>query len=413
MDGFTKEHEKAYQLSQKATTLAATQDVIDQLRKAREAVLNDPTSAQIILTKLQAPVKGSFDTMIGSLKTTRGAHNGMQKALDKLFRDKPPLPSTEIDALSSPTSHALVNRAIHLHLLREGLFDVASSFQEEADKRASLQAARSQRDGEAMRIENSRHEQQLPENIIEQFQTMHHILRELKVNRNLSPAMEWAATNAEELQSRGSNLSFELCRLQYVRLLLERQENGSLSFDSLMQAVQYARTAFQPFEAYYSHEIQELMGAMAYASNIVDSPYYNRLSTSSAWDDVALSFTREFCALLELSAESPLYLATTAGAIALPPILKLQEIQKNKNAEWTTQNELGVETPLPPTFQYHSVFVCPVSKEMATDDNPAMIMPCGHAVLQESLLRLAKGTRFKCYYCSVESSPKDATRIIL
>lgn len=409
MDAALKEHQKAWQ--RKSQTIEATQNVIDQLRKAREAVVSDPSSAQITLAKLQAPVKASFDAMVASLKTTRGGHNNYGKALDKLFREKP-LPTPDLDALSSKTT--LINRTIYLHLLREGQFEVAACFQSEATRRNELQRHRQQQQGLDVTTDDPLAlDQGLPEDMLGKFKSMHHILQELKVNKNLEPAMDWARANSHELQSRGSNLSFDLCRLQYVRLLLESQENGSLSLDSLMHAYQYARTAFQPFEAHYSHEIQELIGAMAYGSNIVDSPYYTKLSTASAWDDVALSFTREFCALLELSADSPLYIATTAGAIALPPILKLQEIQKKKRAEWTSQGELGVETPLPSTFQFHSVFVCPVSKEQSTDQNPPMMMPCGHVICQESLIRLAKGTKFKCPYCPNESAPKDATRIIL
>ncbi|KAK5942427.1 hypothetical protein PMZ80_004991 [Knufia obscura] len=411
MEAVEREHEKIWASSRKTKTIDATQNIIDQLRRARDSIQNDPASAQITLAKLQAPVKASFDDMTGSLKTTRGGQNNYQKALDKLFRDKPS-PSGEIDALSEQST--LVNRAIYLHLLREGLFGVAASLQDEAMQRVGQQRNRQQANGLDVSTDHPLGlDQGLPEDMLHKFQAMHHILDELRSNHNLQPAMDWAETNNEELQARGSNLGFELCRLQYARLLLDGCQNGVLSMDSMMHTLQYAHTAFQPFQRQYSHEIQELMGAMAYFSNLDQSPYHARLNTTSAWDDVALSFTREFCALLELSADSPLYLATTAGAIALPPILKVQAIMKTKKAEWTSQGELGVETPLPPTYQYHSIFVCPVSKEQSTDQNPPMMMPCGHVVCQDSLTRLSKGSRFKCPYCPTESSPSQATRIIL
>ena len=31
--------------------------------------------------------------------------------------------------------------------------------------------------------------------------------------------------------------------------------------------------------------------------------------------------------------------------------------------QWTSANELPVEIPLPAAYQFHSIFVCPVSKE--------------------------------------------------
>ena len=170
-----------------------------------------------------------------------------------------------------------------------------------------------------------------------------------------------------------------------------------------MRALDYAKREFQNFRGRYSHEIQQLMGAMAFSSNLEDSPYRNIFNNTTAWDEVATSFTREFCSLLKLSADSPLYIAATAGAIALPTLQKLQTIMQQKRTEWTTENELPVEIPLPPAYQFHSIFVCPVSKEQTTDRNPPMMMPCGHVVAEESLERLSKGTRFKCPYCLARS----------
>jgi len=178
-------------------------------------------------------------------------------------------------------------------------------------------------------------------------------------------------------------------------------------------ALDYARANFPPFQTQYLREIQQLVTALAYASNLSESPYGRTFRTDTAWDEVSSSFTREFCSLLGLSAESPLYIAATAGAIALPTLLKLATIVKEKRTEWTTQNELPVEIALPRSMIYHAIFVCPVSKEQTTENNPPMMMPCGHVVAKESLAKLSKGGRFKCPYCPSESQPKDARQIIL
>ncbi len=414
MESVQKEHEKIWRSSRLSKTLDQTQDIIDALQSARNAIANEPTSAQITLAKLQNPVKSSFENINTSLKEIYGGHNKYTRVLDKLFKDKP-LPSNEIDALSPHTT--LVNRAIYLHLLREGLFDVAATFHSEAsakNKERELNAAEKfafgEEYGHPLGVDRT-----LSEDMQEQFTSMYHILSELREHRNLEPAILWAREHAHELEVRGSNLEFELCRLQYVSLFLgeDTDDMNDFAVSGQMTALEYAQREFQNFRGRYLYEIQQLMGAMAFSSNLEDSPYCSIFNNTTAWDEVATSFTREFCSLLKLSADSPLYIAATAGAIALPTLQKLQTIVQQKRTEWTTENELPVEIPLPPAYQFHSIFVCPVSKEQTTDQNPPMMMPCGHVIAQESLQRLSKGTRFKCPYCPGESHPRDARKVVL
>ena len=79
----------------------------------------------------------------------------------------------------------------------------------------------------------------------------------------------------------------------------------------------------------------------------------------------------------------------------------------------TTRRYPKVEIPLPPSYLFHSIFVCPVSKEQTTDENPPMMMPCGHVIANDSLQRLSKGGKFKCPYCPSESHARDARKVIL
>lgn len=300
-----------------------------------------------------------------------------------------------------------------MHLLREGQFDVASTFLEEAHDHPPQPTPTPGTpnpyigdEGEFTSVKS--------QELQVKFSNMYKILHELRA-QNLLPAIEWARENSFELEKRGSNLEFELCRLQYVWLFLGPSING-LPDDhknGVSGAIAYARDNFGRFQARFLRDIQQLSAAIIYHPNLQTSPYRRIFETQAQWDEVAGSFTREFCSLLGLSAESPLYIAATAGAIALPTLLKLASIMKEKRTEWTTQDELPVEIPLPQSMMYHAIFVCPVSKEQSTDTNPPMMMPCGHVVAKESLQRLSKGQRFKCPYCPGESWPKDAKQILL
>ena len=315
---------------------------------------------------------------------------------------------TEYDAMENHTS--LINRAIAMHLLREGQFDVASTFlRESTDHPHQLTANSSStsRDpgaGAASPLN--------PDDLQDSFSNMYTILYALK-ERDLMPAITWAHKNSVELELRGSNLEFELTRLQFVWLFKGMGANGASDSEGREAALAYARQAFGRFQGRHLKEIQQLSCAMIYASNIAHSPYHLIFETDAAFDEVSTSFTREFCSLLGLSAESPLYVAATAGAIALPQLIKYTTHAKAKKTEWTTENELAFATPLPRSMVYHPIFVCPVSKEHTTDANPPMMLTCGHVVCKDSLTRLTKGGRFKCPYCPSEGQHRDAREIIL
>lgn len=80
------------------------------------------------------------------------------------------------------------------------------------------------------------------------------------------------------------------------------------------------------------------------------------------------------------------------GTTALPKILKVSSLIKDKGIEWTTQNELPIEINIPDHVKFHSVFSCPVLKEPSSPCNPPMMLPCGHVISKEALSRLSKGT---------------------
>ena len=259
------------------------------------------------------------------------------------FKDKP-LPASEYDALSS---HApLINRAIAMHLLREGQFSVDCTFIQEA----AMEPTRDLMDvestfGQHSSDNNAGIDSLDSEALRKQFAEMHNVLEELR-KRNLIPAIEWARTNSQALETRGSNLDFELGKLQFIHLFFggSSPHDPNSVLEGQQKALDYARQEFATFQGRYLHEIQQLVGAMAFSSNLKDSPYRRIFCNDYAWDELGNTFMREFCSLLGLSADYPLHIAAPAGAIALPTLLKLQTIMEKKRTEWTTQHELPVRS---------------------------------------------------------------------
>lgn len=353
----------------------------------------------------------------------------------------------------------LINRAIAMHMLREGQFNVASTFIQEADamdqfqEQEPIQETRApepppqpsddtdmdadhsgaedgeEEDDDTIPNQDSRGAPEVgydggddepmsevrslqSKQLQEKFATMYQILKELR-NHNLLPAISWAHENSAELDARGSDLEFELCKRQYIYLILQ---SGTGEDQGPAVAMDYAQANFPRFADRHAKEIAQLASALVYQPNLAESPYAHLFAGGGAagFDEIASSFTREFCSLLGLSAESPLYVAATAGAISLPRLMMFVGVMTQARASWTTASELAFDTPLPRSMIYHSIFVCPVSKEQTTDRNPPMMLPCGHVLARDSLKNLVKShQRYKCPYCPVEGLLRDARQIIL
>ncbi|CAN8101163.1 unnamed protein product [Discula destructiva] len=437
--------------------VADVDSIINILQKARDDIADASSShtASLTLTRLQNPVREGFEAINHDLKGCDRLQKEFGKVLAKRFPARP-LP-TEHDAMAEHPD--LINRAITWHLLREGQFNVASTFINEAEQAGHLQDhvpahhGQPPHDGMDLDLEHDDDDEDdnrtIPNGDVtrdhgdtsyagasdsypvaevptleshqlqERFSTMYSVLSELK-QHNLLPAIQWAHQNTKELESRGSDLEFELCRRQYIYLIQHPQGRSGSSQRSgsqhgLAAAMAYAQLNFPRFAERHAKEIAQLASALVFTSNMADSPYASLFSLpDSNFDDITASFTREFCSLLGLSAESPLYVAATAGAISLPKLMKYVEQMTAARASWTTSQELAFETPLPRNMIYHSIFVCPVSKEQTTDKNPPMMLPCGHVLARDSLRNLVRSqSKYKCPYCPVEGLMREARQIIL
>ncbi|KAB5578595.1 CTLH/CRA C-terminal to lish motif domain-containing protein [Coniochaeta sp. 2T2.1] len=434
MDALLNELGSSGQAPRLTSAVDDVQKLIDELVAAREAVAANPATHTTSMTMvgLQNKVKQHFEAVNKDLANVSKALKKLGKAIDKALPPKP-LP-TEHDTMANHT--ALINRAIAMHYLREGDFEVAQTFIDETQNNPPLsptlpsgyhpqiptgdfdQPMSDADDDVSMSTTSTTQQPSVPplksKELQDKFSNMYRILQSLRAH-DLMPAINWARDNSEALEARGSNFEFELSKLQYIWLFKGPTINGLPDDErnGLRGALAYARENFARFQERHLTDIQQLASGLVYASNLAASPHGHVFTTDTAFSETASSFTREFCSLLGLSAESPLYIAATAGALALPRLLKYNSAAKAKGTTWNTADELPFETPLPKRMVYHSIFVCPVSKEQTTEANPPMMIPCGHVLARETLKKLCKGTRFKCPYCPQDGVMKDARQIIL
>mmetsp|Transcript_30729 Transcript_30729/g.57260 ORF Transcript_30729/g.57260 Transcript_30729/m.57260 type:complete len:249 (+) Transcript_30729:753-1499(+) len=77
----------------------------------------------------------------------------------------------------------------------------------------------------------------------------------------------------------------------------------------------------------------------------------------------------------------------------------------------------AVSNATPPTSEhtFHSILTCPVSREMATPDNPPVLLQCGHVVLSTSMRALpsSRTGRFKCPTCYHEMRQDSCMSLFL
>jgi hypothetical protein len=115
---------------------------------------------------------------------------------------------------------------------------------------------------------------------------------------------------------------------------------------------------------------------------------------------------RYLCPILQ-AVDSPLLVTVAAGAVALPTYLKHAQLSMSTKLA-NPEVELGRE------FTFRSFFVCPVSREQATRDNPPMMLPCGHVLAKQSVLSMTKGLSsraWKCPTCPQEARENDCMQL--
>jgi len=310
---------------------------------------------------------------VGDTKESLSAVAKLGKMVDKAM---PPDLSKAVTPVKMDPS--LVTKAVLDHLLRTGKLDVARTLAEEAGE-------------------------ELDEEGIRPFAEMMAVSEALN-RKDLGPAREWAARNHDALERVGSDVSFGIVRMEFLQMVREGRA---------VDAVRHARGSFDKFVPSRLPEVQRLMGCLAFVGRLDKSPYASFFDEGE-WDGLLDRISADGSRILGLPRDLPLSVCVEAGVKALPSLLKFASVMQGRIGEWGSKTALPVEIDLGPERRYHSVFVCPVSREQASADNPPMMMQCGHVLCEHSLKKVSRGAaRFKCPYCPVEVSVHGSTRLHL
>ncbi|CAN0878881.1 Protein RMD5 homolog [Linum grandiflorum] len=347
-----------------------TQEVLDQVVQQIETAIQTIQSetgsdCKAVLVELKKKLQG-----ISHLGLVEGKENKeLSIALNKYAKllDRSFIPDILKAYRNIEFDTHILNQIVASHFYREGLFEIGDHF---------INSAKEQ-----------------PESALTTravFHEMYTILDALKA-RNLAPALSWVERNG----STGSNLKLKLHQLQFVEILQNRGRK---------EALDYARTNITPFAGSHFAEVQKTMACLLWAGKLDRSPYTELLSPTN-WTSVSSELVREFCCnIVGQSHESPLSVTVSAGIQTLPSLLKFVTVMAGTGAGTGTMKELPVPVELDSSMQFHSVFVCPVLKEQSSEENPPMLMSCGHVLCKQSIGKMSKNHTkgFKCPYCPTD-----------
>ncbi|ANZ73468.1 BA75_00207T0 [Komagataella pastoris] len=344
-------------------------DLLSYLKQKQEQLNQDTDDLKV--QDVQIKVKYWADQSLKHEKSLNTVIKKYQKSIDKVFnfdlsevyRHRIPLESTRC--------RQLVDRALIMHLLRIGDFEAANTI---------------------AKMDNI----QVPDQLLSKFHELEEISEDLTVHHRLDKAIAWANVNKYNLQRIGSDLQFNLHKLKFIDIY---KKNPSSPYP----AYEYAKMNFPHFGNTHLDVISKLMSSTIFTPNEPENPYLDSINlTSSPYQKLFTQLSRDFCSFVGLSSESPIFNTLQASYIAIPNFIKFNKISKMKNEklDWTSENELPFEVELPKSLQFHSIFICPVSKEETTPQNSPMALGCRHLISKDSLAKLKKrNSSIKCPYC--------------
>ncbi|XP_050364569.1 protein RMD5 homolog [Argentina anserina] len=382
----------AYDRVVKKQKLSASksQEVIHQVGREIEQALTQILSAQdssapVDQKSILAELKLKLSA-IGPVQLLEGSHKELNLNLSKYTKllERSLNPDISKAYRDVDFDYHIVNQLIANHFYRQGLFDVGDGMIEEAGE-PELAIVKSQ------------------------FSVMHQLLEAMKV-KNIEPALNWIRANREQLNHDGLNLELKLHTLQFVEII---------QYGNRGDALKYAQTQLTPFASPASPHKDEvlklmvkLMGCLLYPRRLENSPY-SEFTSPTHWEKAMEDLTGLFCSLLAQSYNSPLSMTMAVGFEGLPTLLKLANVMAAKKQEWQAMKQLPVPVELGKEFQFHSIFVCPVSRDQGSEENPPMLMPCLHVLCKQSIMKLSKSSTriFKCPYCPAEASVSQCRQL--
>ena len=256
------------------------------------------------------------------------------------------------------------------------------------------------------------------------FQEYYDIINDLN-NNKIKKLYDWCTKNRDILLKNTENIKgnkgkdenlenkdiyFECVKYSY-NLLLEDDSK------TVEDCVEFTRKHFKPFisDKNYIKEISKLMTKLLFKKTDKEKSEINTESkiegegNKEGLEFIKNLFIEKFLKLNHKSRDDTLNTILLAGRYVLPQVVeseeKLAKDKDKKNIEVDKEkNQLMYSLELPEELIFHDIFVCPVSKEIASADNPPIRLNCGHCICKNSFDKIEKSgvrhNQIKCPICT-------------
>ena len=269
------------------------------------------------------------------------------------------------------------------------------------------------------------------------FKEYYEIIKDLNENK-LDKLYEWCVKNKEILlknidkvfiednkankdkKIKIKNIYFECVKFNFILYLEDASK-------SIPECIDYSRKHFKPFINNQNciNEISKLMLKLLYKkteNNNIKIEKKDENDNNNRWDKIKSLFIDTFFNLNHKSKDDILNMILLAGRCVLPQVVESEEkLMKDKDQENMEvdkeKNQLMYSLELPEELVFHNIFVCPISKEIATAENPPIRLNCGHCICKNSFEKIEKtGTRhnqIKCPICTQVGKIDEITNLII
>lgn len=277
---------------------------------------------------------------------------------------------------SSPLNEGVLQEVVHEHLVRTGYYEECELLEQHFPISPECRKTK------------------------EKFREIHSLTDALAASE-VDVAILWLQQHSSELRSELHDLLFSLHRLKIIH---------ALRAGDTFAVFEYLKSISREYIKTHRSEIDQLSGASLFLSQPENTPYQELMDPE--FDQfVVRRLTEEWCRAIGLPRSSGFLTVFAAGSAVLKDLVEIGQVVGSK--VWT--EPLPAELALSSELKFHSIFVCPVSREIATPENPPMLLPCGHLICKSSLERMMSGTvrKVKCPTCPVEVGEEDVRMIFI